>query len=483
MGRLGWLVLAGSLAGTASAAEPFDNRWFISAMAGGAITDSSEFDEGFTFTLSAGRAIFPRLTVEGEFAYALINVHNVGNSGLTADYTRFGGGIKATYDVLQAQDFKLGLFGGVAGRQVQWLSTEQNGVGGFAGLTFVRPIDNNFEFLAEGRYTLDPVDEEGNLDSDQYYHWSATAGVRYKFGPWPPPPPDRDKDGVPDSIDECPNTPFGVEVNPRGCPFDTDGDGVPDYKDKCPNTPDGVLVDEHGCPLDSDKDGVIDPLDRCPDTPEGVPVDAQGCPIDSDQDGVPDSRDLCPNTPLGAEVDINGCPYDTDQDGVPDFRDDCPNTPYGVPVNERGCSRDNDGDGVENEIDQCPNTFPGLEVDSVGCPIRNQVLVLHNVHFEFDKYNLLPDSKQLLRKVAKSLSDQPLLKVQVAGHTDSLGSDQYNQVLSERRAASVRAFLVSEGVPAANIQSIGYGESRPVAENSSEEGRAMNRRVEIHLLE
>ena len=210
-------------------------------------------------------------------------------------------------------------------------------------------------------------------------------------------------------------------------------------------------------------------------------MDAEGCPLDSDQDGVINSKDLCPNTPYGAEVDVNGCPFDTDQDGVPDFRDDCPNTPYGVPVDERGCSRDNDGDGVGNDIDQCPNTFPGLEVDKVGCPLRNQVITLHNVHFEFNKAVLMPDSRQLLTRVAKSLQDQPDLLVEVAGHTDSIGSDEYNQRLSEQRAQAVRKYLLSEGLLSENLTARGYGESQPVADNLTDEGRALNRRVELHL--
>lgn len=89
---------------------------------------------------------------------------------------------------------------------------------------------------------------------------------------------DSDGDGVLDSMDKCPNTPIGVEVDENGCPIDSDGDGVPDYKDKCPNTPKGVAVDEKGCPLDSDGDGVPDYKDKCPNTPRGTKVDENGCP-------------------------------------------------------------------------------------------------------------------------------------------------------------------------------------------------------------
>lgn len=483
MGRLQWGVLALAVCTFSSQAQQFDNRWYISGSAGLATTDSSDFDSGYTLQGAVGKTIYPRFSVEAEVNYLDLSVSDVDGTGrkISADFERLGAGVRGIYDIFQHDDAAIGLALGASVRRIDFLSTRAGGFGGFAGLNARKMLDSNFELLGDLRYTLDPMSDKGRIDGDNYYSWTLTAGVRYNFGPWPPPAPDQDKDGVPDAYDECPNTPLGVTVNTKGCPLDTDGDGVPDHRDRCPNTPEGMLVDEHGCPMDSDGDGVIDPLDKCPDTPLGVPVDAEGCPLDSDQDGVIDSKDLCPNTPLGAEVDVNGCPFDTDQDGVPDFRDDCPNTPYGTPVDDRGCSRDNDGDGVPNEIDECPNTLPGLEVDKVGCPLRNQIITLNNVHFEFDKAALLPDSRQLLNKVAASLKDQPDLQIEVAGHTDSKGSDAYNLNLSDRRAASVRKYLVSQGVPGENITSKGYGEERPVADNVTEEGRALNRRVELHL--
>jgi OOP family OmpA-OmpF porin len=123
----------------------------------------------------------------------------------------------------------------------------------------------------------------------------------------------------------------------RPKPLDSDGDGVPDDLDQCPDTPAGVRVDSVGCPLDNDGDGVPDYLDQCPDTLEGVQVDSKGCPLDTDGDGVPDFLDECPDTPAGVEVDDRGCPLDTDGDGVPDYLDQCPRTPMGARVDERGC--------------------------------------------------------------------------------------------------------------------------------------------------
>ena len=187
---------------------------------------------------------------------------------------------------------------------------------------------------------------------------------------------DSDGDGVPDSIDQCPNTPPGTEVDGTGCPLpvDSDGDGVVDELDQCPNTPPGTEVDSTGCPLpvDSDGDGVVDELDQCPNTPAGTEVDSTGCPLpgDDDGDGVDNSIDACPNTPAGSNVDARGCvlPPDSDGDGVLDFRDLCPATPTGADVDADGCAdsqRDTDNDGITDDLDECPNE-PGTLPN--GCP-------------------------------------------------------------------------------------------------------------------
>jgi len=221
-------------------------------------------------------------------------------------------------------------------------------------------------------------------------------------------PRDSDRDGVVNRRDKCPDTPFGVKVDKKGCPIDTDGDGVPDYLDKCPDTPkeatgavdatgcptdtdgDGVpdyldkcpdtpteaigFVDKNGCVIDTDQDGVPDYLDKCADTPAGMKVDSVGCPMDEDGDGVADYLDKCPNTPSLAKgmVDKNGCPLDTDGDGIPDYLDLCPNTPREAVgfIDKNGCPKDTDGDGIPDYLDKCPKTpvFAHGMVDQNGCP-------------------------------------------------------------------------------------------------------------------
>ena len=217
---------------------------------------------------------------------------------------------------------------------------------------------------------------------------------------------------------------------------DSDGDGVPDYMDNCPNTPVGVAVDATGCPLDSDGDGVPDYLDKCPNTPAGVQVDATGCPLDSDGDGVPDYLDKCPNTPAGVQVDSTGCPIKKAQDTV-----------------------------------------------VVTQPAEIESLVLSgDANFEFNKSKLLPNAYAVLDSLVGTMKAHPEYKWEVGGYTDGIGSASYNKKLSQRRAQSVVDYLVSQGVSRNDLKIVGYGKDDPIATNSTDEGRAMNRRVEIKLL-
>lgn len=175
-------------------------------------------------------------------------------------------------------------------------------------------------------------------------------------------------------------------------------------------------------------------------------------------------------------------PADTDGDGVLDTVDQCPNTPRGVQVDVRGCPLDSDGDGVPDYLDKCPNTTRGLTVDATGCVRAVQTIVLQNVNFEFNKDVLTADARVVLAGVAKGLTSQKDLRVELAGHTDSKGSDAYNQRLSDRRAASVKTFLITQGVAPAQLVSKGYGEKQPIATNETDPGRAQNRRVEFRVL-
>jgi len=206
---------------------------------------------------------------------------------------------------------------------------------------------------------------------------------------------------------------------------------------------------------------------------------------------VPDGVDACPRTPEGAEVDSRGCPSDRDRDGVPDGIDQCPDTPRGATVDAKGCPMDSDNDGVYDGIDYCPDTPADRKVDSRGCPegLKPDVfegkkkLVLEGVNFETNSAKLTPDSLKILDRVVLALQDWPHVRVEIGGHTDSIGSDSHNLSLSQARADSVRDYLVSQGIDDSRLVAKGYGETDPIDDNKTSEGRARNRRVELTKIE
>jgi len=210
--------------------------------------------------------------------------------------------------------------------------------------------------------------------------------------------------------------------------------------------------------VDSDADGVYDEDDRCPDTPLGVSVDSSGCPIDSDGDGVPDYMDKCPGTPKGAAVDADGCPLDSDGDGVYDYLDKCPDTPRGIVVDENGC----------------PKAEPkGAEVTDHG------TYVFRNIRFEFGKATLRQDSYPVMDEVMTFLENNPDLKLEIQGHTDNVGPEDFNLMLSEKRAKAVMDYLLGKGIEPGRLSAKGFGLSDPMRSNDTPEGRAENRRVEF----
>lgn len=296
-------------------------------------------------------------------------------------------------------------------------------------------------------------------------------------------PMDFDGDGVGDDVDRCPNTPKDFKVDSLGCPFDDDRDGVPNEQDKCPETPSNIhQVDVNGCPRDADKDSVFDEFDKCPNTPQGTPVDERGCPRDSDGDGVFDVSDKCPDTPKGVMVNREGCPFDTDKDGVYDEKDECPNTPHGYAVDSVGCTIDDDRDGVINEKDKCPNTIFGVKVDTVGCPLNKKQdldLLRKGINFKTGSAELTKNSTPTLDDIVALLKDFPEVNLEIQGHTDNKGKPDKNKVLSENRAKSVLDYITSHGIDVSRLRSAGYGQERPVADNKTSKGRAKNRRVEL----
>ena len=301
-----------------------------------------------------------------------------------------------------------------------------------------------------------------NTTREEYrHHPEVFVGVSFGIGG---PPRDRDKDGVPDDEDRCPDTPLGARVDAVGCAIDSDGDGVFDGIDKCPNTPPGAIVDANGCEHDGDFDKVPDGVDRCPDTPRGAIVDAYGCPHDSDQDGIYDGIDQCPSTPKGCLVNDNGCPKDSDQDGVCDGLDECPDTPPNVKVDRLGC--------------------PIVVSDKETQLLETGMIRLQNVNFDTGRAAITPESESVLDEVGNILARWPDLRIEIGGHTDSKGGAAKNASLSRERAQAVLNYLTNR-FPELNpgqFTAAGYGSSQPIASNATELGRAKNRRVEFKVL-
>jgi outer membrane protein OmpA-like peptidoglycan-associated protein len=309
---------------------------------------------------------------------------------------------------------------------------------------------------------------------------------------------DRDGDGILDSDDACPDDPGPANANPafNGCP-DRDHDGIPDKIDACPDDPGAPNEDPklNGCP-DRDHDGIPDKIDACPDAagPKNDDPKLNGCP-DRDGDGIPDPQDACPDV-KGVHTEdpkTNGCPPDRDGDGIPDAVDACPDV-KGVAdpdPKKNGCPKDTDGDGIPDDQDACPlekgprNSDPKKN----GCPTvfvkEGHIQILEQVQFKTGSDVILPASDDLLTKVAAVFKEHPeIKKVLVEGHTDNQGAHAYNVGLSKRRAASVKKWLVKRGkIEPKRMESEGFGPDRPIGDNSTAEGRQLNRRVEFKILD
>ncbi len=309
------------------------------------------------------------------------------------------------------------------------------------------------------------------------------------------PDPDNDQDGVLDAEDRCPVVAGPVEN--QGCPveapLDTDGDGITDDIDKCPQDPEDKdsFEDADGCPdPDNDQDGLLDADDACPN--EAGPVENKGCPVhDRDQDGITDDQDKCPDEPEDKDgfEDTDGCPdLDNDADGIPDIKDRCPLDP-GIPETEGCPPKDRDEDGIPDHEDKCPDE-PGVKEEQ-GCPRKytlvelkkDKIEIKQKVYFQTAKWRILPRSYELLNQVAQVLKDHPKIKIRIEGHTDSRGSDSYNLRLSQKRAESVRTYLIGQGVDGSRMEAVGFGETRPIASNATAMGREQNRRVEFFITE
>ena len=286
--------------------------------------------------------------------------------------------------------------------------------------------------------------------------------------------PDTDGDGLMDKEDDCPEIAGLLEF--KGCP-DSDGDKIMDKLDDCPEV--AGLAEFKGCP-DSDSDGIKDSDDACPQN--AGPKENQGCP-DKDSDGLFDFIDACPE--IAGPKENNGCPWpDTDGDGILDKDDDCPLLKG--PAANKGCPyKDTDGDGLLDKDDDCPNTAGPIE--NKGCPIIEVEIVevlrtaFDNLEFESGKDIILEVSKVALDELADVLIKKATWKLEISGHTDNIGGENFNLVLSKKRAEALKNYLIFKGVDTNRLITFYFGETQPLIDNTTLEGRKKNRRVEMKI--
>jgi outer membrane protein OmpA-like peptidoglycan-associated protein len=378
----------------------------------------------------------------------------------SVDYGRYHGAVNVGYRLRPPRaiafgetraaatvDDELVVTGGLRVDVFPWLTVLADGYGAFAFADAIQQKEAG-ELLGAVRLHLLPVlrglhlTAGGGLGFGRAVGtpiWRLLGGVHWQLIPVR----DRDGDKIEDRDDDCPDDPEdrdGFEDD-DGCPDnDNDRDGVPDKNDKCPNKAedrDG-FEDSDGCPdEDNDGDGILDADDQCPDQPE-------------DRDGFQDS---------------DGCPdLDNDGDRIPDAQDECPNQPE--TFNE-----------VDDE-DGCPDRGKGdVQID------RGKITV-PAVYFATKKDVILRRSFPTLQRVAELIKKNDWIrKLHVEGHTDSRGTNEFNEDLSQRRAANVVRFLINNGVEPGRLESRGYGEERPVGPNTTRKGRAANRRVEFLIID
>ena len=282
-----------------------------------------------------------------------------------------------------------------------------------------------------------------SVTESKYQNYGINLGVRFFLGK-----KDRDHDGISDRKDRCPDV-FGL-AKFHGCP-DTDGDGIPDDQDSC------VLVfglaKFHGCP-DTDGDGIPDKADSCPFA--AGPISLHGCP-DRDGDGIIDRDDLCPD--IFGLAKYHGCP-DTDGDGIPDNEDKCPT--LAGPASNQGCPLDS------------VKVIPAE-------PVEDNMDISTPILFDVNQTIIHESSYPLIDKAATEMKTNKNMMLTIDGHADASGLEAKNRGLSLRRANSVKSRLVSKGVNAKRVKTVGHGSSIPAATNKTHDGKEQNRRAIMHI--
>jgi len=413
------LFVAGSLLAMATAASAGNKAesFSLSPVIGGITFDGNQhLETAPVYGLRAGYNFTKALGIEALFDYSTTEPTKGGlTNGKDADFYRYGG--ELLYHFFPDNNFVPYVAAGYAGYNFKGAvplgaNSKIKGVADY-GLGAKYFITDNIALRGDVRHLI--YQNNQTLHAVEY-----TMGLYIPFGGVTPAAAPVEVAPAPAPV--AAPAPVEPVVAP---PADSDGDGVPDSLDKCPDTPAGVKVDSDGCPIDSDKDGVPDYLDKCPGTPAGVKVDTDGCPIDSDKDGVPDYLDKCPGTPAGVKVDKDGCP---------------------MPV-AKLCS---------------PTVL--------------------KIAFDTNKADIKPQYHGELKKVGDFLIEYPKAKGAIEGYTDNVGKKASNMKLSQRRADSVRNYIIKTfKIAPERITAKGYGPAKPVASNKTTAGKQKNRRIEANF--
>lgn len=323
------------------------------------------------------------------------------------------------------------------------------------GYYMMQPFKNNAQSdyrLTDGNGSYSSV--QNNVTSSQNSAYGVNAGVRFFLGR-----KDRDKDGVADKKDDCPDVQGLADFN--GCP-DTDKDGIPDNKDSCVNV--FGQAQFNGCP-DTDGDDIMDKEDECPFVAGTKAL--KGCP-DRDKDGIADKDDLCPDV-FGLAI-YRGCP-DTDGDGVPDNKDKCPTVPG--PVSNDGCPEPKAVTPAPKEEVKTTTTQQEVRKGDMTTPIT----------FEVNKAHVNESFNSTIEDAVYELNKNKEASIVIDGHADSSGPEDVNKILARRRAESVKAKLIAKGVNPNRLKVVGHGSDDPAASNDTYEGKKENRRVKMKLKE
>lgn len=453
-------------------------------------------------------------TVSGLLEYKLANGYTLKEDAIVKPFLRIGGGKLfgntwgLSMDTDDDYDLKLD----------DWVYS----VGAGARFRLAKHID---AVVDVGNLWVTAVGMDGSrqdIAKDQYIQLN--VGVSFAMGQMK----DSDRDGVGNKVDQCPDTPVGVEVDELGCPLDRDGDGVPDFKDECPD--EFGTEAARGCP-DRDEDGIADNFDKCPD--EAGPKSNQGCPLeekkkeDKEESAVP-----APNTAPATTIPANGVnlffvypngqgapqiystsptnqmPFDSDGDGIANNIDKCPNQAgtidnLGCPVYDtsntlptstmvptslvEGCPGDKDCDGISDNFDKCPES-PGA-IRNKGCPIEmlspkwRSEYKIPPVHFMTGRSFLTDYSREHVDQLIKALNENPELNVWLFGHADQRGNDEMNQKLSENRLKTIVDYIMSKGINKERIYTMALGESLPASLGQTSDDLKRNRKVDFFLFE